>query len=931
MVLAVVGGRLLALLVLSLPLAQAQHAPSYQEILGLDPEASILEAQLKYVNLTNSYRPSEKQGPEARKRFARVQEAFAQFGSEDVVLQEETLSMVDYWEHVQLVDSDPALERFAELQPGGSGRLRIIFLVENAQQRHWTTFATAARLHGRVKVAQLNPSSAYGALLRSFKVKQHPAVVFFDPLSRVSKVGYSFDGVQQQAERLLRGQHGPEDYIARVQEFDPESYEWRCEGGCDWTLLFATTAAKEQQDFSSALRPFVEACKMLHYSQQAFGASSACFWLRLDRAPAWRSLLEARGADLSSGMAMGALWSGGPREGSDTKALLVVPKGTAGGTAVELQAWLSDRMKTGIDFIDSLRLPGPPPPPPPALEPWEEVAQRGSWTDLWAEVLAQLDSAGAGKLAAFWQDVQRWDQEDQTMLAGGVMLVVLGLFFLCRACCCGTSGRPTEEQALQVAPVVAVTLHKPEGERLGLTFPSGGGAALNISEVNEEGLMGKWNACQPDLERRVQPGDRIVWVSGKDAAGKVLVATSRPAMTNTLKGTGDISLGIAAKRFAQGIQCVRGTVVLKGLSLQEAIDFGPPTHSSGGDAADAIAVEVTALRPPLEAWNARQRELGSCCTQRIEVGDRIVSVNSSTDVRSGLSSKEPTVVVVRLRPQGVVRTDALDVNIERSGPEDRLGLHIRNRPGDAAEIEVLEVVDGGMVSRWNAGGGRPVFAGDRLVAVNGARDRPGMQAALQTGKATLTFQRYADDGAATGLSAAGAPAAAAGQPGWQQAPGPPSAGPAAVGGGAPLQGQPGSKQAPAAAPGVAAAPAAAGGGSWLMLLAGALAASALGVAGVAVDGMPSPHVVRMAVGGARQPMPASFRSFMVQIRPELYDSIAVLFLFAGCALTVSFFWCEISMDRKLSTLIFQIFQALFASIFLAHGSVFLLTWAGAYV
>mmetsp|Transcript_50264 Transcript_50264/g.135285 ORF Transcript_50264/g.135285 Transcript_50264/m.135285 type:complete len:153 (-) Transcript_50264:42-500(-) len=151
-------------------------------------------------------------------------------------------------------------------------------------------------------------------------------------------------------------------------------------------------------------------------------------------------------------------------------------------------------------------------------------------------------------------------------------------------------------------------------------------------------------------------------------------------------------------------------------------------------------------------------------------------------------------------------------------------------------------------------------------------------------------------------------------------------------GGAGPQGQLGAKQAPAALSG-AAAPAAAGGGGCLMLLAGVLAAAAFGVAGLAADGMPSPHTVRMVVGGGRQAMPASFRAFMVQIRPELYDSIAVLFLFAGCALTVSFFWCELtaSTDRKCFAFIFQIFQALLASIFLGQGSVFLLTWAGAYV
>lgn len=319
-------------------------------------------------------------------------------------------------------------------------------------------------------------------------------------------------------------------------------------------------------------------------------------------------------------------------------------------------------------------------------------------------------------------------------------------------------------------------------------------------------------------------------------------------------------------------------VVLEGMSLNDAAAVRKPERSFGA-AADALAVEIVKLNPALEAWNATRLSEGRCCTQTLQEGDRVISVNSSTDARSYLSLAAPTLVIARWRPAGSLRADQFDLSIDRTGTEERLGMQIRRLPG-TQHIIVLDVVDGGAVHRMNtSGGSRPVLKGDRIINVNGKTDYATIQEELAKKASTFRFERWIDD-------SSGAPPVVPGIPAPSQAPPKPASAPEPSSSGPPPSTPPGDD-----------------GSGYVVGLGIMMAVLAL---------VPPQEVMNV-------------------LRPQA-SSVALILLCVGGLLAIHVFWREMSMlwkaeERQTAP---QLFTAFLASVCLGYGNWFLFTWAGVY-
>lgn len=305
-------------------------------------------------------------------------------------------------------------------------------------------------------------------------------------------------------------------------------------------------------------------------------------------------------------------------------------------------------------------------------------------------------------------------------------------------------------------PVIMIPLRRQPGEKLGMGIEPNKNRGLTVTSVMEGGGIFNSNMNEPRSERRIRDKD---WLKSayRCVDGKTVCSSTSQSITEALQSGTDVVLAVVMSRSDQEVCRLESSVVLTGLVLQDVADLAMPQGSHGPG--DTMAVEVASISPTLAAWNAERQGDGSCCMQCIEVGDRVVSINGSADVRLRLGEKNPTLVVVRWLPAGTVSPRRIYVNIEKTGPEDKLGMQIRPRPGLTKQIEVLEVVENLAVWRWNASGaGDKVHRGDRLVEVNGQTEVEKIGPELQSARLALVFERWSVDSNARLTGSGGIPA-----------------------------------------------------------------------------------------------------------------------------------------------------------------------------
>jgi len=288
------------------------------EVLGITRAATFEDIQYAYQKLSQKHGKTRTASQPAEDWFVEAQVAYEAISNQD--MQEDALRFVDYWSDVIQIHDDNELRSFTEFKPDGSSRLRMIVIMSSPEERHFEAFATATKFATRVRVGQTcqsdthTPAGEVGEFLTSLKLRQYPAVVLFDPLTRGMKVRYGLDGIGAEVERLLKGELVSTDKIAGIQELDEESYEARCgstsedaaaTASCSTSLIFATSGDLEHKrkagtDLFKTLKPFVDACRALQGIQEG----AVCFWLRLNRAPQWATYLSGKGMAIDADVAL---------------------------------------------------------------------------------------------------------------------------------------------------------------------------------------------------------------------------------------------------------------------------------------------------------------------------------------------------------------------------------------------------------------------------------------------------------------------------------------------------------------------------------------------------------------------------------------------------------------------------------------------------
>lgn len=883
----------LPLTLLLLLLQQANGAEPYV-VLGLpSPEATEMAINLAYSNLTRRVSSGIRSPGGQDWTPYEVQTAYEALSGTG--MQGEALELVDYAKLIERPTTDDEIRRFSEFQVGGSAHVRAVFVVDEKDERYWPVFSMAMRLYGRARIAQVwsgdlkEAASRASSFTASLKVRRFPATVLYDPVSRASRIKYGLDGVIGEAERLLTGQLSAADRISRIQEMTSEAYTGRCKPdvpNCAWSLLLITGESVERRrdDLLQGLKHFVDACRMVQAAPTPGSQGAPCFWVRLGRSPEWKDALQARGVDAGVDFAMGAL-----RQDPLSLAAEAAPQD--GMHSRQLFTWFQSALQDGSGASALTSLPALPYTLLPEEEPNEPFTDR-----LLRKLYALVDLVP--HLAADPKSIQpvfqALDGESQIMAASVGILAALLLLPLLKYTCCRRRSPGTEDDALTgVEMLINVSLKRKKGDPLGIridTCPRGGFSVGSL----DAGVISRWNETQPQKELQIRTGDRIVSVS-TTSGGRTISSNLEHTISNVLKLEEEFCIGVALCRKPQEVRQLVSWVSLEGLVPKSIAEFSAPRSSYGG-ALDDFASEVTKVGPELEAWNSARRREGACCTQTIEVGDRIISVNGLTDVRKHLDLKSPTLMVVKFRLAGAVQSRTVEVNIERTSKEDKLGLSIRPHPG-AQEMDVLEIAGGAAVDRWNQNNpGRGVLRGDRLTQVNDKQTVDTMKGELATPNLALKFERWGTD-ARTGPVV---------QPPISPTP-PPLSKDASV------ATPPVCSAATTASPS-GAAPNSRSGSAFsvsglllVILLCGAAAASILVPSG-------------MIAGTITKSIPSQSR------RDASLGILAV-----GALIGLRFLWYEVAMLQKPDqrALAPQLLTAFIASCFLGCGHMLLLSWAGA--
>jgi len=342
---------------------------------------------------------------------------------------------------------------------------------------------------------------------------------------------------------------------------------------------------------------------------------------------------------------------------------------------------------------------------------------------------------------AMVEQFNRLDNEEKVMVFGAVVCATVLVVYIVRSLGSICGGLPTEQDALkQAAPVLTVKLQKFGNEKLGLALRAEGGYAT-ITGISEGDLLDTWNQTQFQSEQQVRTGDRIVAVTSN---GKT--CRDGRLMAQVLKESAEVTLTVAISRSLEEIekcwQRITGMISLQDMVLEEVAELGAPQVSSAGPALDKVALEVLQVSPRLAEWNQSCMSKGQCCSQRLEVGDRVISVGGSTNARKGLRLPSPTVTLARWQPRGTSCCKNFDVRIERTSPADRMGMVICPHPLAHGPAVVLQVIPDGAVARWNSCSYSPILPGDCIIAANGMTEYSKLQKELSSTTVQLSMQRW---------------------------------------------------------------------------------------------------------------------------------------------------------------------------------------------
>eukprot|EP00927_Polykrikos_kofoidii_P076733 TRINITY_DN73773_c0_g1_i1.p1 TRINITY_DN73773_c0_g1~~TRINITY_DN73773_c0_g1_i1.p1 ORF type:complete len:1014 (-),score=151.58 TRINITY_DN73773_c0_g1_i1:126-3167(-) len=751
------------ILIVAAALATAGTATDHLAGLELQDGATDIDIQIKYKSLVTKYASAEPT-QESIRALSEVQKSYDMLS--DFAMREEALEFLNYWAAITYISSDDDLRRFAELQPGGSLRLRVIFVVGKPEMKVFEAYSAAMRLFGRARVAQVchkemfDHTGQLGRFYTSLKVFEG-GVILFDPVSRASKISYEVGGVAGDMERLLGGDSGTSK-LARVQEFESRAYATRCgtepSVKCSWSLVVATDAAFEAKrgEVAQLMKQFTDACKSLQVMEKY--PWLACFWLRLDRSPEWRGVVAKTSSD--------PLVEGKPIAFAmrrDQPAVVVAPAGEALPESVhklQLTTQESARWSTfdgvamysvGLTrFFESVGRSSPPENGPfPSLprpmrldeeptEPFMEVAMRlyQKAVDCASDSACVIMLVDRGLVLAGVTSFESSDGEKKTMIIGtGIASLMLFVYILrkCCCCCCCASRKPVEPSEEGILRNMHLLLQVPlvrqsRDEKFGLGIEPDSDGGLTVNDVHGGGLVAKWNNAQARESGRVQTGDRIISVAyTKD--GKDVVCAKSSDMTKAFQQD-KLLLTVAVSRGETEVKILAGTVPLNGIDLKKDLELVEIEKGKGG-------MEVVKISEAIMKRNAEVNERGACLTQRIEVGDRIVISRATEALHHA--------VVAKIRFCDEVRSHTFDALVERKEPTDKLGMQVRQFPGSPKHMEVLDILADGMVARHSSQpGAEKVLQGDRLISANGKEGPHNMGVEFRSERIALRFERWID-------------------------------------------------------------------------------------------------------------------------------------------------------------------------------------------
>eukprot|EP00930_Biecheleria_cincta_P000107 TRINITY_DN10022_c0_g1_i1.p1 TRINITY_DN10022_c0_g1~~TRINITY_DN10022_c0_g1_i1.p1 ORF type:complete len:529 (-),score=113.91 TRINITY_DN10022_c0_g1_i1:79-1665(-) len=510
---------------------------------------------------------------------------------------------------------------------------------------------------------------------------------------------------------------------------------------------------------------------------------------------------------------------------------------------------------------------------------------------------------------------QTLDTEEKTMVFGAALCVVLLLGWILRKIFGGSRGLPSEEQALKaVGPVVTVVLQRPGSERLGMSLRPNEEGSSTIQSIAEGALLDGWNRMQSSEVRRIRNGDKIISVTSNGTS-----CSSGGAMTDKLKEGGDVTLSVALVRSPEELknlgQLVSGMVVLEGLVLKNEATFRAPSLTSAG-AFDRYAVEVASLGNALTAWNDARRSEGSCSTQQIEVGDRLVCVNASTNVPSALATPTPSIVLARWREPGTCSVDSFDATIQKQGADDKMGIVISPHPMAHGPALVMKILDTGAVARWNGSGNRPILKGDSIVSVNGRTSYNEIQRELGSPAPQIRIERWMATGAAAPTSGFGS--------GYSGAPFGAAPFTAAAGAAAPFAAPGQAAKMPVPVPMPAPSSSSSGGGGGMSLLPWRGISLVMFLLVYLLD--EGEGKTSKACFYAALKLNQMLKMASKQVLNDSQGSVAAALLASAALLTLNFVWAE-AMAEKRKSLLWQVMLAAVASVLYGYGYWFLISWA----
>mmetsp|Transcript_36349 Transcript_36349/g.58217 ORF Transcript_36349/g.58217 Transcript_36349/m.58217 type:complete len:988 (+) Transcript_36349:98-3061(+) len=955
------------------------------EVLGITRAATFEDIQNAFQKLSKMYQDRRKEGEPPVPALVEIQHAYEAISNKD--MQADALRFVDYWGYVSQLEDDMALRRFLEFQPSGSSRLRMAVVVrsnslEEDDTQHFEVYATAVKFGHRVRVGQISQTDALAPdgqpseFIKSLKLHRTPAVVLMDPITRIHKVRYILDGISGEVERILNGELGNDDKLGWLQEFDADAYKSKCQDAedptvsCSSIFLFATSPELEQrrEDLVAAAKPFNDACRKIGEDK---GGEVACFWLRRGRAEEWDSVLQQKFQGVTGEALAVAVKKGSPDQ------ISMAPQDIVGSTE-RITAWFDEV----LDSKASMQALVPWPALPRTLRVTDEP-EEDQYSKIFRKALFIIGCLQNSECRAN----QKYEDEfflrlhillqqyglyeyyvqllgpgtDWTVVAGVAVLVLFFLFVLCKRCCCGSRrATRTEQEAAESAEFLfSVTLTKSqEGEKLGMNLTTVAAGGVRVDTIDENGLVSRLNAKETRPERQIRLGDRIVCVTG-DVGGTKTSAREKDKMLPILKSmqsTLTLSRHVYSNKHPSTLRII-GTCHLEGIPLHGNVELG---LADGGGPLD---FEIKSLGPALVQWNELKNQQGACCTQQLQVGDRIISVGGSTNVLVPPPVAQPQqpqkalpVLFVRWRAANSIKARTIEVNIEKDDGA-RLGMEIRTRQYEPKQLEILDVVaDGTMALKWNNDQrNEPIRRGDRIASVGGKTDKESISAGLAEKRISMCFERWVETSAGAIDASPVAPMPGelarmstmdylkenhaqqatpplASMPAPTPTPSPPSVPsfqptPQAVSSPPPPIPQP--TKAPSSSRSVTsgAAPAPIRGNAfpWMSVLVSMVIATVVVLGGLR-GGAPG--------SDAKTRIPAEAQVYLKQINPELYPEVAALLLLLGLLMAANFMrneYLENYSPGLGAGVLQQLCGAAVASTFLGFGSFFLLAWSGVYV